>query len=104
MRYIIFMTATPYFLEKQIEFEGIETQEYITESNYDYIENLYFYNDDRSVELILKNILDENKAMYFVNSTMKSKSIIDKYYNSTLICSKNNSTSANMLMLKFTMI
>lgn len=56
------MTATPYLLEKQIEFEGIEAQEYITESNYDYIENLYFYDDDRSVELILKNISDENKS------------------------------------------
>jgi len=72
------------------EVKQLEIIKYEIESNYDYIDKLYFYENDDVILKLLNELPENEKAIYFTKANVSydfSKQIED----SAFICSKHNS-------------
>lgn len=91
----IFMSATPGVLNNYFKnFKEIELLEYELPINFDFINKLYFFNNESTLERIIKDLLEEttDKAIIFMNNAEKAYRLFDKFKNfSVFNCSKNNS-------------
>ena len=73
------------------EVKQLEIIKYEIETDYDYIDKLYFYEDDNVILKLLDELPENEKAVYFT----KAKTSYDfskQIENSAFICSKHNST------------
>jgi hypothetical protein len=88
----ILLSATSTIPIKYLEeIKHLEIIKYEIESNYNYIEKLYFYEDDNVILKLLNELSENEKAIYFT----KAKTSYDfskQIENSAFICSKHNST------------
>lgn len=86
----IFLTATPQALyDYQAEYDFV----YTIESDYSYIENLYFYSNNEIPESILQNIPMSEKAIYFSSSAKDSLELSRRFIDSDFFCSESNTLS-----------
>jgi hypothetical protein len=82
----IFLTATPQsikFFNQKYEYE------YTIATDYSYIENLYYYSQDQTVENILQTIPSNEKVIYFSNAK-DAYELSNQFDNSAFLCSENN--------------
>jgi hypothetical protein len=82
----IFLTATPQAITR---YNSTYEFKYTIETNYDYIENLFFYSRDETVENILRSIPYNEKAIYF-GTALDAFELSNKFSESEFICSNNN--------------
>jgi hypothetical protein len=82
----IFLTATP---EAIYKYNLIYEYKYTVETDYSYIENLFFYNKDETVENILRTVPYNEKVLYFGNA-LDAFDLYTKFSDSEFICSDNN--------------
>jgi superfamily II DNA or RNA helicase len=83
----IFITATP---EVLLEFQSEYDYNYTIKSDYSYIKDLCFYNNDSIVENILLNLDKNDKAIFFSSNAKDAYNISKKIDNAAFICSSNN--------------
>lgn len=80
----IFMTATPdILLYYRHEFNFV----YYLPADYSYIENVYFFREDKSISNLLEG---NNKILYFCRSAKRAANNCRKYKDSKYICSESN--------------
>lgn len=83
----IFMSATGDIAFKLFSFE--KAYRYFVDRDYDYIDKIYFYEDDKYVSKILKAVPEDEKAIYFANSVKKAHNKYLEFKDeSSFICSK----------------
>ena len=83
----IFISATPdIILYYCNNFDFV----YNLESDYNYIDNLYFFNKEESYDDILKSIKDGEKCLCFCSSAREAYEKSLKYKDAEFICSENN--------------
>lgn len=89
----IFMTATAYYIKSYLEDElKLTLKNYYIKNTYDFIEKLYFYQDDKVVQKLLMDLPPNEKAIYFTSA--KKAHELSELLDSCAVfyCSKNNST------------
>lgn len=83
----IFMSATGDIAFKLFSCE--KAYRYFVDRDYDYIDRIYFYEDDKYVSKVLKKIPKNEKAIYFANSVKKAHNkYLEFKEESSFICSK----------------
>jgi hypothetical protein len=88
---IIGLSATSFMMIKLLTKRKIEFKQINIEPDYSFIDNLYFYDDDKSVNHILDNIIElDEKAIYFCQSAKKAFSVHSLYSDSFYYCSQHN--------------
>lgn len=84
-----FMTATP----EAIEYCGGSFNKiYRLESDYSYIEKLYFYSKDDTAKRFISDLPKDEKLIYFSNAASDAYDMSSFFENSSFICSENNKT------------
>lgn len=89
----IFMSATGEYIERYIKnYRKIKTIDYKLDINYDFINNLYFFNKDKTMEEMAQRLINENKkAIIFIQSAEKAYKLHEKLKENTIFnCSKSN--------------
>lgn len=88
----IFMSATGELMKKYFEYIGIETKDYEIKTNFDWINELNFFNKYETIEGIIEDIIDnDEKAIVFIESVEKAYKLYKKYKKYSLFCcSKSN--------------
>jgi hypothetical protein len=89
----IFMSATGDQMKRYInDNKNIKTIDYELPINFDFIEDLSFFNDDNTFELFIEEIIERNeKAIFFIQSAKKAYELYKKYKDYCLLnCSKHN--------------
>lgn len=87
----IFLSATSYILEKYFKQNDIKYINYEIQPDYDYIENFYFYNDDKVLKKMLIDLPENEKAIYFT-TVEKAYNTSKEFKNTKFICSEHNIT------------
>jgi len=88
----IFMTATANFIKRYLtEKLKLEINHYYIENNYNFIEKLYFYENDDVIEKLLFDLPENEKAIYFT-SAKKAYEMSKLITSSIFYCSKSNFT------------
>jgi len=86
----IFMTATSLYIKRYLEDNTkVDIINYQLEVNYDYIEHLYFYEQDKVIQKMLLNLPKDEKAIYF-GSAKKAHELSLTLDSCVFYCSKNN--------------
>ena len=86
----IFMTATANFIKGYILDElELNIEHYYIENKYDFIEKLYFYENDKTIGKLLIDLPEDEKAIYFTSAkkAYEMSEILDSY---VFYCSNNN--------------
>ena len=88
----IFMTATPRLIKSYFENNNISIKEYEVEKDYSYINKVVFYYCQNLIEeVVLDNLEDDEKVLYFCKSAERSYTLHKKYESkSSFICSSYN--------------
>ena len=90
----IFMSATGDVVKRYIKgHKKLEVREYEISKDYSIIENLSFFNNDSSIEVLLKEMLETttDKAIVFINSVEKCYQLYKKFEQySVFNCSTSN--------------
>lgn len=87
------MSATPRICKKYISNKVGSNNiiNYKLNTDYSYIEKLYFYRDERVIEdNLLDNIAKGEKVIYFNHSAIECYRLSEKYNNSMFLCGKDN--------------
>lgn len=86
----IFMTATAYFIKSYLTDKlKLEINHYHIPNDYNFIEKLYFYENDDVVKRLLFDLPKDEKAIYFTSATKAHET--SKLLESCIFyCSKNN--------------
>jgi len=90
----IFMSATGDQMKRFInDNKGIETIDYELPIDFDFIEDLSFFQNDDTFEIFVDEIIARNeKAIFFIQSAKKAYELYNKYKDYCLFnCSKHNS-------------
>lgn len=90
----ILCTATGELVDKYLSLKKINVIKYEIEANYNYIGNIYFYNNNKVLEKMLSELPENEKAIYFA-STEKALRIGKEFENAEFICSDNNTKYKN---------
>jgi hypothetical protein len=86
----IFMTATGYYVRSYLKYElGLKIKLYQIKNTYDFIEKLYFYEDDDVIKKLLLDLPPDEKAIYFT-SAKKAYETSKLLESCVFYCSKNN--------------
>lgn len=77
----IFMSATGFYMKNYISnIKKLNTTDYDVDINYDFIEQLEFFNTDGTLELLINNIIkNKEKAIIFIQSATKAYELHEKY-------------------------
>ena len=77
----IFMSATGFYMKNYISnIKKLNTTDYDVDINYDFIEQLEFFNTDDTLELLINNIIkNKEKAIIFIQSATKAYELHEKY-------------------------
>ncbi|OSA95758.1 UNVERIFIED_ORG: DNA helicase [Clostridium botulinum] len=89
----IFMSATGNHVRNYINnIKKLETIDYKMQFNYDFIKELTFYKLDSTLDMFVKECLNNNqKAIFFIQSAEKAYNLYSKYKDNCLFnCSKSN--------------
>lgn len=88
----IFMSATGDLMKKYFEYKKLTTKDYEIMGNFNWINELTFFNKDETIELIIDNIIkNDEKALVFIESVEKAYKLYEKYKGYSLFCcSKSN--------------
>jgi len=96
----IFMTATANFIKPYLQYElNLKLKHYYISNTYDFIEQLYFYEDDNVIKKLLTDLPPNEKAIYFA-SAKKAHELSDLLDSCVFYCSKNNYTYSQYSDLK----
>jgi hypothetical protein len=88
----VFMTATAFYIKKYLTEElKLKIKHYYIKNDYNYIEKLYFYEDDKVIHKLLLDIPPNEKAIYFTNAN-KAYETSEILESCAFYCSDNNST------------
>ena len=88
----IFMTATANFIKGYILDElELNIEHYYIENKYDFIEKLYFYENDKTIGKLLIDLPEDEKAIYFT-SAKKAYEMSEILKSYVFYCSNNNYT------------
>lgn len=90
----IFMSATCYFIEGYLHYIGIELRKYDIKPDYDYINEIYYYNSDEVLRGMILQLPADEKLIYFA-SAEKAFNMSRELNDSSFICSQNNGVYAN---------
>ena len=82
----IFLTATPQAI---LKYNEVFEHSYVFKPDYSYIENLYFYDKDETVNNIIDNVQEHEKVLYFGNALDGFEFSMNRR-DSKFICSNNN--------------
>ena len=86
----IFMTATAKYIKENIVNElKLEIEYYYIENKYDFIDKLYFYENDKTIGKLLIDLPEDEKAIYFT-SAKKAYEMSEILKSCAFYCSKNN--------------
>jgi len=86
----IFMTATANFIKGYLtEKLKLEINHYYIENNYNFIEKLYFYDNDKTIGKLLFDLPEDEKAIYFT-SAKKAYEMSEILKSCVFYCSNNN--------------
>jgi len=86
----IFMTATAKYIKGYILDElELDIEHYYIENKYDFIEKLYFYENDKTIGKLLIDLPEDEKAIYFT-SAKKAYEMSEILKSCTFYCSNNN--------------
>ena len=86
----IFMTATAKYIKEYIVNElKLEIEYYYIENKYDFIDKLYFYENDKTIGKLLIDLSEDEKAIYFT-SAKKAYEMSEILKSCTFYCSNNN--------------
>ena len=86
----IFMTATGKYIKGYILDElELDIEHYYIENKYDFIEKLYFYENDKTIGKLLIDLPEDEKAIYFT-SAKKAYEMSEILKSCTFYCSNNN--------------
>ena len=84
---LLFMTATPEIVLKHTkDFSPV----YQLPKDYSYLENIYYFNQEETIENILYDLPPEDKAIIFMGSAEKAFRLHEKFNNSSFVCSTDN--------------
>ncbi|MDK0617126.1 restriction endonuclease subunit R [Clostridium perfringens] len=88
----IFMSATGDLMKRYFEHRNLKTKDYEIKANFDWINELIFFNKDETIEGIIEDIIDnDEKAIVFIESVEKAYKLYKKYKKYSLFCcSKSN--------------
>ena len=88
----IFMSATGDLMQKYFKHIELETKNYEIKGNFEWINELNFFNKDETIEGIIEDIIDnDEKAIVFIESVEKAYKLYKKYKKYSLFCcSKSN--------------
>ena len=89
----IFMSATGFYMKNYISnIKKMNTIDYNIDVDYDFIDKLEFFNTENTLELIIKNIIDNNeKAIVFIQSATKAYKLHKKYQDHSMFnCSESD--------------
>lgn len=84
---IIVITATPQILLRYYDFK--KENIYNLKTNYDYIEKLSFYTKERVPEMVVQNLPDNEKAIYFGDAS-QAWQLKNNFEDAIFICAKGN--------------
>lgn len=88
----VLLSATSNFLRKYLEENlKLELTKYEIKTDYKYIDNLYFYEDDKVIKKMLIELPEKEKAIYFCGSS-KAYKTSQELQDVDFICSKRNNT------------
>lgn len=86
----IFMTATAKLIKDYVKNQlKMEINHYYIKNEYDFIDKLYFYQDDNVVKKLLFELPPDEKAIYFT-SAKKAYEMSELLKSCAFYCSKNN--------------
>ena len=86
----IFMTATAYFIKNYLTKElKLEIDHYHIKNEYEFIEKLYFFENDDVIKKLLFDLPSDEKAIYFTNAK-KAHEMSELLESCAFYCSKNN--------------
>lgn len=89
----IFMTATGHYIKSYLKYElGLKIKLYKIKNTYEFIEKLYFYEDDDVIKKLLLELPPNEKAIYFTSAN-KAHELSEMLDSCVFYCSKNNSLS-----------
>ena len=87
----IFMSATSGFMLNYLEEHlKLNVKKYDIESDYNHIDKLYFYQDDKTVKKYLFDLPADEKAIYFCHSAKTAYDTSKEFKNSLFLCSEGN--------------
>jgi hypothetical protein len=89
----IFMSATGGYMESYLKnYRLLDIKDYKLPINFNFIQNLIFFNKEESMEHFVKDAIRKNiKAIFFIDSAEKAYKLHKKYKEFTLFnCSKSN--------------
>lgn len=88
----IFMSATGDLMQKYFKHIELETKDYEIKADFNWINELKFFNKDETIEGIIEDIIDnDEKAIVFIESVEKAYKLYKKYKKYSLFCcSKSN--------------
>lgn len=87
----VFCTATP---EALLYYNPTFERNYSIPFNYDYIEDIYFYSKNATIEEILNNIPQNEKVIYFSSDAFDAYEIASHHEDAEFICSESNKNFA----------
>jgi superfamily II DNA or RNA helicase len=86
----VFMTATAYFIKAYLEEElHLKLKHYYIKNTYDFIEKVYFYEDDKVIQKLLVDLPSDEKAIYFTGAK-KAHELSELLDSCAFCCSKGN--------------
>lgn len=85
----IFMTATAKYIKGYINKLKLEINHYYLENKYNFIDKLYFYEDDNVIKKLLFDLPPDEKAIYFT-SAKKAYEMSELLNSCVFYCSRNN--------------
>lgn len=87
----IFMTATAYFIKSYLQEKlKLRIKHYQIKNTYDFIQKLYFYEDDKVIQKLLIDLPPNEKAIYFT-SAKKAHELSEILDSCAFYCAENNS-------------
>lgn len=85
----ILMSATPELTESYLQRMDYNVIKYEMEQDYNYIDNFYFYNNDKVIQKLLSELPNNEKAIYFTSAEKAYNASKILKNNSSFICSNN---------------
>lgn len=86
---LIFASATPYSLTETTGIIRNTKPPYIIKPDFSFINRLYFYNKNETVEQVLKSLPENEKAIFFGNA-QQSRDLNKQFRNSSFACARSN--------------